>query len=89
MTSRFEPVLILATDPLAIEIPAPFEINDDSLDGPIGNSHLICDVSNADVGPQRAAIEDVRMVAQKRPILGLQFFDHVVASHESSARPVP
>ena len=71
MKSRLEPVLVLAPDALPFEVAPAFEIDHDPLHGSFCNSHLERNVSNADVGPVRDAMEDVRMVAQKRPIMGL------------------
>ena len=71
MAPRFEPVMILASHALAYEVAAPFEIDHDPLYGSFCNLHLHSNVSNADVGPERDAMEDMGMVTQKRPVMGL------------------
>jgi hypothetical protein len=71
MAPRFEPVMILAPHALPFEVAPPFEIDHYPLYGPFCNPHLHRNVSNADVGPERDAIEDMGMVAQKRPVMGL------------------
>jgi hypothetical protein len=63
----FEPVVVLAPHALALDVAPSFQIDHDPLDGPFGNSHHGRNVSNADFGPDRDAIEHVRMVAQERP----------------------
>ncbi len=68
MEPPVEPVMILAPHALAFEVAPPFEIDHDTLYGPFCNQHLDRDVSNADVGPKKDAMEDVGMVAQKRPV---------------------
>jgi hypothetical protein len=64
----FDPVMILAPYTLPFEVAPMFEIDQDSLHGPFCNQHLHCNVSNADVRRGTDAMEDMRMVAQKRPI---------------------
>jgi len=64
----FDPVVILAPHALTFEVAATFEIDNDPLHGPFCNQHLRRDVSNADVGRDTDAMEDVRMVAQERPV---------------------
>ena len=68
MEPRVEPVMILAPDALSFEVAPPFEIDHDPLYGPFRNQHLHRNVSNADVGPEKDAMEDMSMVAQKRPV---------------------
>ena len=68
MESRFKPVMILAAHALPSEVAPPFEIDHDPLNGPFRNQYLHRNVSNANVGPEKDAMEDVGMVAQKRPI---------------------
>ena len=70
MEPRFEPVTILAPYAFTFEVAPLFEIDHDPPDGPFCNPHLHRNVSNADVGLERDAVEDVRMVAQKRPSVG-------------------
>jgi len=60
--------VILAPHALTFEVAATFEIDNDPLHGPFCNQHLRRDVSNADVGRDTDAMEDVRMVAQERPV---------------------
>lgn len=63
--------MILAPHAISFEVACPFEIEHDPLYGPFGNADLHRDVSDAEVGPVSDAIEDVRMVAQKRPFMRL------------------
>ena len=74
---RFEPVMILAPHALPFEVAPPFEIDHDPLYGPFCNQHLHRNVSNADVGPEKDAMEDMGMVAQKRPVRVLKLSRHV------------
>ena len=69
MEPRFEPVAILAPDTFPFEVAPPFQIDHDPLYGPFGNPHLYRNVSNANVGRERDAIEDMGMVAQKCPFM--------------------
>ena len=68
MQSWFEPVMILAPHTLPFEVAPPFKIDHDPLHGPFGNQYLHRDVSNADVGRDIDAMEDMRMIAQERPV---------------------
>ncbi len=63
MAPPFEPVMILAPHALPFEVTSTFEIDHDPLHGPFCNLHLHRNVSNADTGRERNAIEDVGMVA--------------------------
>jgi hypothetical protein len=65
---RVEPVMILAPYALPSEVASPFQIDHDPLHGPLCNQHLHRNVPNADVRPEKDAMEDVSMVAQKRPV---------------------
>jgi hypothetical protein len=71
MEPWFEPVMILAPHALPFEIATPFEIDHDPLYSPFRDLHLHRDVSNADVWQERDAIQDMGMVAQKRPFMRL------------------
>ena len=71
MEPRFEPVMILAPHALPFKVAPAFEIDHDPLYGPFCNLHLYRNIPDADVGPARDAIEDMGMVAQKRPVMGL------------------
>lgn len=77
VTPRFQPVQILTTHSLAFEITGPLEINHDPLHGPLRDLHLRRDISNADTGPEKDAMQDVGVVAQKRPVGGLRLGHHV------------
>lgn len=77
MEPRFEPVMILPPHALAFEVAPLFEIDHDPLYGPFCNLHLQGNITNADVGPGGDAIQDMRMVAQKRPGMELRLVGHV------------
>lgn len=77
MEPRFQPVTILAPHALPFEVAPPFKIDHDPLYGPFCDLYHHRNVSNADIGPERDAIEDVRMVAEKRPVMGLYLVRHV------------
>ena len=68
MELRGETVMILAPHALPFEVASPFEIDHYPLYGPFCNQHPHRNVSNADVGPEKDAVEDMSMVAQKRPV---------------------
>jgi hypothetical protein len=77
MEPRFEPVAVLAPNTLSLEIAPPLQIDDDPQYGPFCNQHLGRNVSNADVGPKKNAMEHMGMVAHKRPIRMRQLIRHV------------
>ena len=72
MESRFEPVMILSPHAIPFQVAPSFEIDHDPLHGSIGDQHLRRNVANADPGPEKDAVEDVSVIAQKRPVRVLQ-----------------
>jgi hypothetical protein len=75
-----EPVMILAAHAFAFEVTAPFQVDHDPLHGPFGDQYFIRDVSNADIRPEKDAMQDVRVIAEKRPARVLELvchFDHI------------
>ena len=80
--SWFEPVMILAPHALPFEVAPSFEIDHDPLNGPFRNLHLDRNVSNADGGRERDAIQDMRMVTQERPVIKCSWFVSSVTSSE-------
>ena len=77
VTPRFKPVQILTAHALALKETAPFQVNYDPLDSPLRDLHLRRDISNADAGPEKDAMQDMGVIAQKRPVGGLQLGHHV------------
>ena len=65
---RLEPVMILAAYALPFEIARLFEIDHDPLHGPFCDQNFHRNVSNADPGPEKNAMQNVSVIAQKRPI---------------------
>jgi len=71
MEFRLEPILVLSSHAFSFEIPSALKVHHDALHGPLRDSHFERDVSNADIGPEGDAIEDVRVIAQERPFVRL------------------
>jgi hypothetical protein len=88
MEPRVESVMILAPHALPLEVAPPFEIDHYPLYGPFCNQHHHRNVSNADVGPEKDAMEDMGMVAQKRPVRVLKLIRHVGHFSGSPRSPV-
>lgn len=58
-----DPVMILSPDAISFEVAPLFEIDHDPLDGAFSDQHLGRDVTNADAGRTKDAMQDVRVIA--------------------------
>lgn len=64
-------VVIAAADPLAPDIPALDQIGDDALSGALGDPDPFGDVAHAHAAVARDAEEDLRVVGDEAPGLGV------------------
>jgi hypothetical protein len=61
-------LVMIAALALAREVAFRFEIGDDALHGPLGDSNSGCDFTQSNPRLLRDANQDVGVIAQKRPV---------------------